>query len=232
MSCELSLFALLSQQQMLLKDYYSILEVTPTATEQEIKKSFRRLVLRFHPDKNAGDALAETRFREIREAYEILSDTRQREEYNYKRWYNRSLGKSFQAAPLTPQGILKECERLYNYIQAMTSSRVDYDALSYHIRNQLLSGANTRLLQQVNDTAANRAIIRTIIGCCHSLPWRYIEPIGALLSGVAGSDPSLQGDVKAFIATHYAGNRWNKYRIILVILVTALLCGLIYLVGH
>jgi curved DNA-binding protein CbpA len=217
---------------MLLKDYYTTLEVGPTATEQEIKKSFRRLVLRFHPDKNNGNAVAEARFREIREAYEILSDPQQREEYNYKRWYNRSLGKQFQAVPLTPQGVLNECERLYNYVQALTSSRVDYDALSYHIRKNLLSEGNVRLLQQFNDRTVNREITRKIVRCCRSLPWRYIEPVAALLRQVAGSDMELVGEVDAFVETHQAGRRWNSYRVVIVIVVTALLCGLIYLLGH
>ena len=217
---------------MLLKDYYKTLELGPAATEEEIKKSFRRLVLRFHPDKNGGDAVAEARFREIREAYEVLSDRRQREEYNYKRWYNRSLGKSFQAAPLTPQGILNECERLYNYVQALSSSRVDYDALSYHIRKHLLSEENTRLLQQFHNTTVNREIIRKIIRCCRALPWRYIEPVAGLLWQVAGSDSTLSGEVEAFVEVHRANQRWNRYRVAIVILVTALLCGLIYLIGH
>jgi len=216
----------------LLKDYYKTLELGPSATEQEIKKSFRRLVLRFHPDKSGDDAVAEARFREIREAYEVLSDSRQREEYNYKRWYNRSLGKDFQAPPLTPQAILRECERLYAYIQTISSSRVDYDALSYHIRNHLLSEGNTRLLQQFNDTAVNREIIRKIVRCCRSLPWRYIEPVAGLLRQVAGGDGNLLEETDGFVDTHRANKHWERYRVVLVIVVTVLLCGLIYLIGH
>ena len=217
---------------MLLKDYYKTLEISPTATEQEVKKSFRRLVLRFHPDKNGGDALAEARFREIREAYEILSDPRQREEYNYKRWYNRSLGKVFQAAPLTPAGIVAECERLYHYVQALSSSRVDADALSYHIRTQLLSGDNIRLLRQFNDAGANRQIIGLLTRVCRSLPWRYIEPIAGLLEEVAGTDAVLSEEVKAFLDNHRAGKQWNRWRVVMVIIVTAVLCWLIYVIGR
>ncbi len=156
---------------MLLKDYYKILEITPAASEQDIKRSFRRLVHRFHPDKNAGDAAAAARFREIREAYDTLSDPRQREEYNYKRWYNRSLGKRYQEAPLTPQSILLECERLYNYLLSTGNTRVDYDALSYHIR-QLLSENNIRLLRQYDNAAVNRQILNKLVECCVGLPWR------------------------------------------------------------
>ena len=51
-----------------IKDYYTILKVAPTATLQEIKQSFRRLALRYHPDKNNNDPLAEAQFREVQEA--------------------------------------------------------------------------------------------------------------------------------------------------------------------
>ena len=213
---------------MLLKDYYKTLEISPTASEQEVKRSFRRLVLRYHPDKNNGDALAEARFREIREAYETLSDPRLREEYNYKRWYHRSLGKLFRETPLSPAGIVKECERLYQYVQALSSSRVDADALSYHIRTQLLNGEHIRLLRQFNDAGANRQIIRLLIAVCRSLPWRYIEPVAALLQEVAGTDTALTGEVAAFTKMHRAGRQWDRWRVAIVLIVTAILCWLIY----
>lgn len=55
------------------KDYYSILSVERNATDEEIKKAYRQLALKYHPDKN-HDPDAETKFKEIAEAYEILSD--------------------------------------------------------------------------------------------------------------------------------------------------------------
>ena len=51
------------------KDYYKILEVTSAATSVEIKKSYRRLALQYHPDKNFGNQLYEAKFKEIQEAY-------------------------------------------------------------------------------------------------------------------------------------------------------------------
>jgi len=217
---------------MLLKDYYKTLEIGPAATEQEIKRSFRRLVLRFHPDKTGGDAVAETRFREIREAYEILSDPRQREEYNYKRWYSRSLGRHYEQAPLSPHDVLRECLQLYHYVRAVSGSRVDFDALSYHIRQKILSEANLRLLMQFNDRAANRQIVQKLMACCGSLPWRWLEPIGQLMKQAAGSDTALAAEIDDFMATHRQSSRWNRYRFVLVLLITLLICGLIYLASQ
>lgn len=87
---------------MLLKDYYKILEITPSATLADIKKSFRRLALLYHPDKNFGSNLYEAKFKEIKEAYEILSDVRQRREYNSRRHGQSESEKRKPTANLIP----------------------------------------------------------------------------------------------------------------------------------
>jgi curved DNA-binding protein CbpA len=67
------------------KDYYGVLELHPEATEEEIRRAYRRLALRWHPDRNAGDARAEERFKEISEAYAVLIDPAKRREYDRAR---------------------------------------------------------------------------------------------------------------------------------------------------
>jgi molecular chaperone DnaJ len=64
------------------RDYYEILEVTRTASQEEIKKSFRKLAMQWHPDRNPGDPTAESRFKELSEAYEVLSDPSKRNQYD------------------------------------------------------------------------------------------------------------------------------------------------------
>jgi molecular chaperone DnaJ len=64
------------------RDYYEVLGVTRQASEEEIKKSYRKLALKFHPDRNPGDKAAEEAFKELGEAYEILSDPQQRAAYD------------------------------------------------------------------------------------------------------------------------------------------------------
>lgn len=64
------------------KDFYSILGVSRSATAEEIKKAYRKLAMQFHPDKNPGDKKAEEKFKEISEAYDVLSDTKKREMYD------------------------------------------------------------------------------------------------------------------------------------------------------
>lgn len=89
------------------KDYYQILGINRDATPDQIKKAFRKLAVRFHPDKNPGNKEAETRFKEITEANEVLSDPEKRKRYdqlgadwnsyqtgsarrNYDDWFSRN----------------------------------------------------------------------------------------------------------------------------------------------
>jgi len=64
------------------RDYYKVLDVARSAAEADIKKAYRRLAMKFHPDRNPGDAEAEEKFKEAKEAYEVLSDTQKRAVYD------------------------------------------------------------------------------------------------------------------------------------------------------
>jgi molecular chaperone DnaJ len=64
------------------RDYYEILGVSRNSTENELKTSYRKLALKFHPDRNPGDKEAEDNFKEAAEAYEVLRDSKKRAIYD------------------------------------------------------------------------------------------------------------------------------------------------------
>src|SRR2546426_3397476 len=64
------------------RDYYEVLGVSRTASAEELKRAYRQLALQFHPDRNPNDPQSEARFKEVNEAYEVLSDQSKRQRYD------------------------------------------------------------------------------------------------------------------------------------------------------
>lgn len=90
----------MASQDWFEKDFYKVLGVEKDVSEAELKKTFRKLARKYHPDSNPGDSAAEARFKEVSEAYEVLSDADKRREYDQIR--AMGAGARFQAGPGGP----------------------------------------------------------------------------------------------------------------------------------
>ena len=79
------------------KDYYSLLGVSKSATDKDVKSAYRKLARKYHPDVNPGDSAAEAKFQDINEAYEVLSDSEKRAQYDQfgDSWKNPQAGRGF-----------------------------------------------------------------------------------------------------------------------------------------
>ena len=86
-----------------MKDYYYILGVKSTASLDDIKKAYRKLSLKFHPDKNDGDDFFTERFKEIQEAYEILSNKEKRSNYDLNRYEDPQSKQSNKGSNFEPE---------------------------------------------------------------------------------------------------------------------------------
>ena len=70
------------QREWFEKDYYAVLGVSPSATDKELSRAFKKLAKQLHPDANPGNTEAEERFKEVSAAYDVLSDATKRAEYD------------------------------------------------------------------------------------------------------------------------------------------------------
>lgn len=101
------------------KDYYQVLGVSENASSDQIKKAYRKLAVQFHPDKNPGNKEAEAKFKEISEAYYVLSDPERRKQYDQMRRYGAAFGAGDFAGA---QGF--NYEELLNMFRGMGKGRV------------------------------------------------------------------------------------------------------------
>lgn len=216
---------------MHLKDYYGILELETSATQQEIKKAYRQLALRYHPDKNPGDAYATSQFTEIKEAYEVLTNPAKKENYLQQRWYNQSKGKRTMQKIITPVTVLKQSLELERYVSHLDVFRMDKEGLKKHILD-LIPDEIIERLHTFNEPETNRQIISTLLKAISSLPHLYTTTISTQLKKLSRGDETAEQMITGFVQKKEIINRRDKYSLIIIIAITVIICMLIYLAGR
>ena len=98
----------MAQKDFFAKDYYQILDISRNASDEEIKKAYRRLALQCHPDRNPGDSHAEEKFKEISEAYGVLIDPGKRMRYDQIRDYGFAQGADGRGFGYTQEDIFRD----------------------------------------------------------------------------------------------------------------------------
>ncbi len=213
------------------KDYYKILKIPYTANDQEIKKAYRQLAMKFHPDRNEGNSMAENHFKEVQEAYEVLSHQGRRSAYNQQRWYRYSTGKPHHNPPVTSYNILHKCKSLNYYISTLDSFHINRLALNNYIL-QLLSEANLNVLIKDNDRSTNEFIITELLKATQPLPFKFIKEICGILLLIAGNDIKTTESINKHLKDKKFSHYWALYLPLTVLIISILLCLLIYFVSN
>ena len=106
------------------RDYYEVLEVSRSATREEIKKAYRKQALKFHPDKNPGNKKAEEKFKEAAEAYEVLSNDEKKARYDrFGHDGVKGMGNGFGGAGMTIEDIFSSFGDIFGGFAGFGSSR-------------------------------------------------------------------------------------------------------------
>jgi len=212
---------------MIVKDYYKTLGLLTNATKSDIKKAYRRLALKYHPDKQAGSAYAAALFQEINEAYQVLYDDKRREEYHYQRWthtnYNR---KKFDQRALTPEALYTNFRELAQYTASMDIFRMNQEIIYYQLK-ELLLHENIALLNEWKNESVNRKIITEIMKISRPLNSSYLEKLVDILMPLMANDNNSIKKLHQVIKEKQQTEFWDKYKLVVVFIITALICWLI-----
>jgi molecular chaperone DnaJ len=215
----------------MLKDYYRILEVAPQATEMEIKKSFRRLAMLYHPDKHSEDNIAGAHYREIQEAYDTLTDPYKKEAYLQQRWFEQSIGKKMTgSAPLTSSVILRDAISLEKYTSTLDPFRIDQEGLLQYIQ-QLISDDAIHILHIEKEREILSAISAIILKSAKGFSFLQAERLVNLMEKLFPEGTDESRACKEYLEAKRKQAIRDKWKIPLILMLTILLCIIIYLAG-
>lgn len=214
-----------------LKDYYKVLGLSPGATTQDIKKAYRSLAFRYHPDQNPDNAFAEASFKELQEAYVTLSHAGRRRAYDEERWLMGMSNKAREQQAISPQWIMDECIKLARHMATIDTYRMSHNSLRDYIF-LLLSEAHMGILLRDNDTEKNVTIIQELLKATQNLQYRYMTEIAERLLQLAGPDVALQQKIAHSVNMHRKQAGRDKYFTFLILVAALLLALFMYFYGR
>jgi molecular chaperone DnaJ len=208
------------------KDHYQTLGLDPGATAEQIKKSWRKLALDLHPDKTGNDPVLAIRFREIKQAYEVLSDPLQKIQFLQERWLRKAHGQTTTSKVIDLAGWIKECLALEKKVMTQDPERIDLVQLQSQIEH-LVTRDNIASLQAFAHPEALTTGARLLLQAASILPIAQLQVTADLLATIEPLDQQWQSAIKKLLNQKKKEASWDRYRLIAVILITLLLTLLI-----
>jgi len=144
-------------------NYYDILEVKRDASINDIKKSYRKLALKYHPDKNPGDTIAENKFKEINNAFEIIGNEEKRNKYNMEL---DGIGPHISTNIRNPMDIFKQFNQMHNNFNININFNNSNNAVSQTTRQSTRIQGNikiTEIITEKIDANGNKSVQKQII---------------------------------------------------------------------
>mgnify|MGYP003520283117 FL=1 len=181
-----------------MKNYYEVLGISKTASADEIKKAYRNLAFKYHPDRNSGDKVAEEKFKEINEAYDVLSDEKKRADYD-------SFGTSNSHYSGTNNSYNRNNdftneETFWNWFNGNTSNSYGNNNT---YRNYYYQSTNS--YNKKEDYVSKKSLFKTLLykilqvfvglfltNVLWIIPFGFIICIGIIINGVIGAGKALK----------------------------------------
>jgi len=205
------------------KDYYRILNVKSSATPLEIKNAYRKLAMKYHPDRNPDDALAAAIFSDAAEAYKVLADVDARSQYNYQRYLVAE--QEYKRPVETIETLINRISKVNEQLLAADPFRFNKDALLYAIRQALPDDIN--LLVNANETAVEQFLEKISFAAKYLSP-HQTKQIITLMQPFFNKHVWLQQKLHALLQRQENEEKWERNKIILAVAVAMVLCALIF----
>lgn len=154
------------------RDYYEVLGIDKNATADDIKKAYRKLALKYHPDKNPGDKVAEEKFKEAAEAYEILSDPNKKTRYDqFGHQDPGSFGQQYSnMGGMSVEDILRQFGGIFNFGFGGASFEGSYGGRRANKRSNRGTDLRIKLkltLEEIAEGVEKRIKVRRMVSCTH-----------------------------------------------------------------
>jgi molecular chaperone DnaJ len=214
-----------------LKDYYKTLGVKPSAAMPDIKKAYRTLAVKYHPDKNPDNVWSEAQFKEVNEAYSVLGNSTKRAKYDDDRWLAGMGTKTSYNDAVTALWLKNVCVELNNSLAKMDTYRMSQRTLQAYIL-LILEDAHLGILIQEDDTKTNNAIINELLKATAKLELKYLDAILKPLMIIAGNNADAKQQIEAYAASRHRDEQRSRMFPYVVLLVTLALCLFMYLYGN
>jgi len=209
---------------MAMKDYYKILNVKPDAPVTIIRQSYRKLAMKYHPDRNPDDELSAAVFGEIAEAYSVLSSPSSRKNYNEQRHYTAS--SEYIKPAETIGSLLNKANELKKKIAHADPFRINRDALLYSLK-QLFPPDVSALLK--TDETEQKFFLEAVVSCTTMLNSAQIKNLCKIMQPLFTKHVWLQQELQSTLKQHEKKEHWENYKVVLAIIIAILLCAVIFL---
>jgi DnaJ-domain-containing protein 1 len=214
---------------MPVKDYYATLRIPQGADAFSIKKAFRTLAMEYHPDKRGENAENDHYFREIKEAYGILSDPKLREEYHYQRWLEKSMGHQLDTF-IQPAQILQLFIKAEQYIASTHGFRTDKMSLFNHVY-KLFSPARLEAILSENNLTMEETTLQMAMRMGQHLNLEGCLFLTNHFKKMLEKHPHEAREWEKLIRKKKQEDRLEQLKVPLVLVLTLLICFLIFLLG-
>ncbi len=214
---------------MPVKDYYATLRIPQGADASSIKKAFRTLAMEYHPDKRGENAENDHYFREIKEAYGVLSDPQLREEYHYQRWLEKSMGHQLDTL-IHPVEILQLFIKAEQYIATTDGFRTDKMILFNQVI-KLFSQARLEAILSENNPAMEATTLQMAIRMSAHLNLEGCMFMADHFKKILEKHPHETKAWEKLLTKKKREQRMEQLKVPLVLVLTLLICLLIFLLG-